>query len=294
MRGRDAARRAPAAACDAVARSAAGSTSRQQRGAWLSNTVPQRRRRAPGAVLAAAGGAVANDAPDTLWGGRRGAYDATLLSGTPACQYTSAWTSPHLSLRLTLPSGYADSAVLPTGLPQLQALQRRSFGHRNLRTYVVVVADARSPACQAIEAPVEALASGLRHERRAAVMAVDAADPSAASFAARILNVRRLPALLVYPEGAPGFLAYKGGRRWGEAGIGAGGGLGDAGAHVCSPTCACATIRPSAGGSRPCSTHKQGWRHSQVGAHSCVCLCAGPPPLTCLPAAWPPCPQAWT
>lgn len=102
--------------------------------------------------------------------------------------------------------------MVPASLQQVQVLQRRSFGHRNLRTYVVVVADPRSPACQAIEPPIEQLASGLAHVRGAlAVMHLDASDPAAAQFAARILNVGSLPAVLMYPEAAPGFLAYRGG-----------------------------------------------------------------------------------
>lgn len=99
------------------------------------------------------------------------------------------------------------------GLPAAQALQRRSFGHRNLRTYVLVVADPRSAACRAVEAPIEQLAAGLAHERGAVVMALDASDPAAAAFAGRMLNVGSLPAVLVYPEAAPGFLAYRGERR---------------------------------------------------------------------------------
>lgn len=106
---------------------------------------------------------------------------------------------------------YAGTHVARVTQEQVQTLQRRSFGHRNLRTYVVVVYDAKSPACRAVEASVEALASGLAHERGAArVMALDASDPSAARFASRILHVGALPALLVYPEGSPGFLAYRG------------------------------------------------------------------------------------
>ncbi|KAI8462631.1 MAG: hypothetical protein J3K34DRAFT_462828 [Monoraphidium minutum] len=105
---------------------------------------------------------------------------------------------------------YPGSRVLPASLPTLTALQRRSFGHRNPRTYVVVVADAASPACRAVEAPLEALASGLSHEPGAVVLALDAARPAAAAFAGRILNVGSLPAVLVYPEAAPGCLAYRG------------------------------------------------------------------------------------
>ena len=107
-------------------------------------------------------------------------------------------------------AGYPGSHVLRAGLPTVQALQRRSFGHRNLRTYVVVVADARSAPCVAVEAQLEQLASGLGHEAGVAVMALDAGQPAAAAFAARILNVGSLPAVLVYPEAAPGFLAYRG------------------------------------------------------------------------------------
>ena len=112
--------------------------------------------------------------------------------------------------RAALPSDYPGSRVVSVGLPQMQALQRRSFGHRNLSTYIVVVADADSPACVAVESPIEALASGLAHERAFAVMHLDVRDRAAAQFASRILHVGTLPAVLVYPEGAPGFLAYKG------------------------------------------------------------------------------------
>ncbi len=118
---------------------------------------------------------------------------------------------------------YAGSRVLPANVQQLQVLQRRSFGHRNLRTYFVVVADSRSTACQAVEASIEQLALGLGHEGGIAVMALDAADAAAAQFAARILNVGSLPAVLVYPEGAPGFLAYRGGSFFFLGGAGGGG-----------------------------------------------------------------------
>jgi len=100
--------------------------------------------------------------------------------------------------------------VVPASLEQLQVLQRRSFGHRNLRTYVVVVADPRSTACQAVESSIEQLASGLEHERGIGVLHLNVAEPAAAQFAGRILNVGSLPAVLVYPEASPGFLAYRG------------------------------------------------------------------------------------
>jgi hypothetical protein len=105
---------------------------------------------------------------------------------------------------------YPGSRVTPASLLTVQTLQRRSFGHRNLRTYVVVVADPRSAACRAVESPLESLASGLAHERGAAVLSLDASLPANAAFASRILGVGALPAVLVYPEAAPGFLAYRG------------------------------------------------------------------------------------
>jgi hypothetical protein len=79
---------------------------------------------------------------------------------------------------------------------------------------VLVVVDPRSAACAAIEAPVETLASGLAHERGVTVMALDVSNPEAAQFAARILGVTALPAVLVYPEAAPGCLAYRGEAGW--------------------------------------------------------------------------------
>jgi thioredoxin-like negative regulator of GroEL len=117
---------------------------------------------------------------------------------------------PPLQNRANPSQDFAGSRVAPATVDQLQTLQRRSFGHRNLRTYVVVVADPRSAACRAVENSIEQLASGLVHERAVVVMALDTADPAAAQFAARILSIGSLPAVLVYPEGAPGFLAYKG------------------------------------------------------------------------------------
>jgi hypothetical protein len=83
---------------------------------------------------------------------------------------------------------------------------------------VLVVVDLRSAACAAIEAPVETLASGLAHERGITVMALDVSHPEAAQFAARILGVTALPAVLVYPEAAPGCLAYRGEAGWRRTG----------------------------------------------------------------------------
>jgi hypothetical protein len=59
---------------------------------------------------------------------------------------------------------YDGSSVVPMPLPVAQTLHRRSFGHRNQRTYALVVYDPAAPACAAAENGVEALASGLRHE----------------------------------------------------------------------------------------------------------------------------------
>lgn len=59
---------------------------------------------------------------------------------------------------------YQGSSVLSLPLEAAQALHRHSFGHRNQRTYALVVYDPACPACTAAEGPVEALASGLSHE----------------------------------------------------------------------------------------------------------------------------------
>lgn len=51
-------------------------------------------------------------------------------------------------------AGYDGSAVARTSLSELQLLHRRSFGHRNARTYLVVLVDPSVPACVAIEQQV--------------------------------------------------------------------------------------------------------------------------------------------
>lgn len=49
---------------------------------------------------------------------------------------------------------YSGSSVKELSLRELELLHRLSFGHRNQRSYLVVLYKPDSPACQAFEAEV--------------------------------------------------------------------------------------------------------------------------------------------
>jgi hypothetical protein len=49
---------------------------------------------------------------------------------------------------------YSGSNVMDLSLRELELLHRLSFGHRNQRSYLVVLYKPDSPACQAFEAEV--------------------------------------------------------------------------------------------------------------------------------------------
>lgn len=51
-------------------------------------------------------------------------------------------------------AGYDGSAVKQLSLRELELLHRLSFGHRNQRSYLVVLYKPGCPACQAFEAEV--------------------------------------------------------------------------------------------------------------------------------------------
>lgn len=58
------------------------------------------------------------------------------------------------SHRQTLGAGYDSSAVATIQLESFKVFHRLSFGHRNPRTYVIVVYDPASRACRAMETEV--------------------------------------------------------------------------------------------------------------------------------------------
>uniref|UniRef100_A0A383VFU6 Thioredoxin domain-containing protein n=1 Tax=Tetradesmus obliquus TaxID=3088 RepID=A0A383VFU6_TETOB len=105
---------------------------------------------------------------------------------------------------------YEGSCVRQLSLEELQLLHRLSFGHRNQRSYLIVLYTADSPACQAFEQEVERLASGLRHERAFVAAALDVSQQKAATFASNMLGVSHVPAVLLYPEAARGCLKFLG------------------------------------------------------------------------------------
>ncbi|KAG2426981.1 hypothetical protein HXX76_012765 [Chlamydomonas incerta] len=109
---------------------------------------------------------------------------------------------------------YDSSAVSSIQLESFKVFHRLSFGHRNARTYVIVVYDPASRACRAMETEVERLATGLRHCPTVRVAKLDASSPEAAAFLNAAfggrLAERRLPAVLLYPEAATGYVRLKG------------------------------------------------------------------------------------
>jgi hypothetical protein len=61
---------------------------------------------------------------------------------------------------------YDGSSVKQLSVRELELLHRLSFGHRNQRSYLVVLYKPDSAACQAFEAEVGAAASGLIQQLR--------------------------------------------------------------------------------------------------------------------------------
>eukprot|EP00775_Hariotina_reticulata_P012097 gene12097-12236_t len=105
---------------------------------------------------------------------------------------------------------YQGSCVRRLSLEELQLLHRLSFGHRNQRSYLIVLYTPGSSACQAFEQEVERLATGLRHEPAFVAAALDVSPAAAAQFASAMLGVTNVPAVLLYPEAARGSLKFLG------------------------------------------------------------------------------------
>lgn len=55
---------------------------------------------------------------------------------------------------LSLSADYQGSSVRQLSLEDLQLLHRLSFGHRNQRSYLIILYRSDSPACQAFEQEV--------------------------------------------------------------------------------------------------------------------------------------------
>ncbi len=68
---------------------------------------------------------------------------------------------------------------------------------------------------------MERLATGLRHSPSVVVAKINAAAPEARSFLTSAFPglIDRLPAVLLYPEAATGFIRLKGERRAGKEGV---------------------------------------------------------------------------
>lgn len=62
-----------------------------------------------------------------------------------------------------------------------------------------------------VHVQVERLASGLAHEPAFVAAALDVSNKEASTFVANMLNVDRVPAVLLYPEAARGCLKFLGG-----------------------------------------------------------------------------------
>jgi len=62
-----------------------------------------------------------------------------------------------------------------------------------------------------VHVQVERLASGLAHEPAFVAAALDVSGKEASTFVANMLNVDRVPAVLLYPEAARGCLKFLGG-----------------------------------------------------------------------------------
>ncbi|GIM14183.1 hypothetical protein Vretimale_17117 [Volvox reticuliferus] len=107
---------------------------------------------------------------------------------------------------------YDGSCVSTIQLDSFKLFHRLSFGHRNHRTFIVVVYDPSSPSCRAAEYEIERLATGLRHSPAVQVAKLNAAEPDTCAFlAATFPGLRdRLPAVLLYPEAATGYIRLKG------------------------------------------------------------------------------------
>ncbi|GLC37454.1 hypothetical protein PLESTF_001450600 [Pleodorina starrii] len=109
---------------------------------------------------------------------------------------------------------YDGSCVSTIQLDSFKIFHRLSFGHRNHRTFVVVVYDPASPSCRAAEYEVERLATGLRHAPSVVVAKLNAADPDTRAFLSgtfpSISLTDQLPAVLLYPEAATGYIRLKG------------------------------------------------------------------------------------
>jgi hypothetical protein len=103
----------------------------------------------------------------TLWGETlASAHRAvTAVSVQSSAQPTNPPASPrcppHQQQRTLSPPDYDGSAVKQLTLQEVQLLHRLSFGHRNQRSYLIVVYQADSPACQALEAEVGVLSWAL-------------------------------------------------------------------------------------------------------------------------------------
>ncbi|GAX83973.1 hypothetical protein CEUSTIGMA_g11397.t1 [Chlamydomonas eustigma] len=108
--------------------------------------------------------------------------------------------------------GYPQTNVQAIDLPSFRLMHRASFSHRNWRSYVVVVYVPGSTKCAEIEYEVERLATGLMHEPNVVVTKLNAlSSTDAFTFCNSVLETKKYPSILLYPEGSPGCMKFMGG-----------------------------------------------------------------------------------
>ena len=105
----------------------------------------------------------------------------------------------------------AEPAVKSIDLDSYRLMHESSFSHRNLKTYMVAVIVPGSSQCRAAEEEFSRLANGLRHEQHIVLATMNALESREHfSFCTSTLQIKSYPAVLLYPEGSPGMLRYKG------------------------------------------------------------------------------------
>lgn len=96
-------------------------------------------------------------------------------------------------------------------LDSYRVVHKNSFSHRNLKTYVVAVIAPGSRQCQAAEQELAVLASSLQDQPYVVLATLNAMESREhLAFCTSTLQVKSYPTILLYPEGSPGMLRYKG------------------------------------------------------------------------------------
>jgi hypothetical protein len=105
----------------------------------------------------------------------------------------------------------SQAAVKSIDISSYRLMHKNSFSHRNHKTYIIAVVSPGSSQCLEAEEELAKLANSLKDESHIVLATLNALESSEHfSFCTSTLQVKAYPTILLYPEGSPGMLRFKG------------------------------------------------------------------------------------